>query len=386
MRPGFAIISLVFLIFLAGIFPVYAASVSLSPQEKAWIEKNRTIRISGPRAFPPFQYIDNDGCFKGMASDYVFMIADMAGLKVEIVKGLSWPEILGKIENKEIDLLTCAAKTPDREKYLVFAKPHLSFPLVIISRKDSLSIKGIHSLNSKTIAIVKKNSVYDWMIRDGIVFSVKFVDTPIDALKAVSLGNADAAIENLAAATYLIEKNGLANLKVAAPTSFENYDLSIAVRRDLAELASIFDKGMAAIDQDSHNAIRQKWIAVRYEYGISAEDVIKWVLMVFFIALLPVSVFYLWNRRLSEEIRKRKQIEAENEALINDLTKALHEIKTLRGILPLCSFCKKIRNESGNWEQVEVYIHNHSQADISHSICPECLKQNYPAEYRKIHP
>jgi len=58
--------------------------------------------------------------------------------------------------------------------------------------------------------------------------------------------------------------------------------------------------------------------------------------------------------------------------------KAAEEIKVLRGILPLCSFCKKIRDDKGYWEQVDIYIHKHSQADISHSICPECVKKHYP--------
>ena len=56
----------------------------------------------------------------------------------------------------------------------------------------------------------------------------------------------------------------------------------------------------------------------------------------------------------------------------------ISEIQTLRGILPLCSFCKKIRNDEGYWEQVDVYIQRHSQADISHSICPDCMKKYYP--------
>ena len=54
------------------------------------------------------------------------------------------------------------------------------------------------------------------------------------------------------------------------------------------------------------------------------------------------------------------------------------EIKELRSILPLCLFCKKIRDDKGYWEQVDVYIHKHLQADISHGICPECAKEHYP--------
>lgn len=62
----------------------------------------------------------------------------------------------------------------------------------------------------------------------------------------------------------------------------------------------------------------------------------------------------------------------------------LSEVKALRGILPLCSFCKKIRDDKGYWEQVDVYIHKYSEADISHSTCPECMKKNYPNEYASI--
>jgi PAS domain S-box-containing protein len=78
------------------------------------------------------------------------------------------------------------------------------------------------------------------------------------------------------------------------------------------------------------------------------------------------------------DITDRKQAEEEREKLINELQEALKEIKTLRGILPFCSYCKKIRDDKGYWEQVDVYIHKHSQADISHGICPECAKEHYP--------
>lgn len=64
-----------------------------------------------------------------------------------------------------------------------------------------------------------------------------------------------------------------------------------------------------------------------------------------------------------------------------ELQTALGEIKTLRGILPLCSFCKKIRTPEGLWENVDVYIHKHTEADISHSLCPDCMKEHYPDIY-----
>ncbi len=67
----------------------------------------------------------------------------------------------------------------------------------------------------------------------------------------------------------------------------------------------------------------------------------------------------------------------------DNLQKALDEIKTLRGILPICSFCKNIRNDQGYYEQIEDYIHKQSGVDFSHTICPSCYKDNYPEQYRK---
>lgn len=87
---------------------------------------------------------------------------------------------------------------------------------------------------------------------------------------------------------------------------------------------------------------------------------------------------------LHSEIDERKQAEKEREKLISELTKALKEIKELRGILPLCSYCKKIRNDKGYWEQVDVYIHKHLNADISHGICPDCAKKYYRDNYQHL--
>ena len=83
------------------------------------------------------------------------------------------------------------------------------------------------------------------------------------------------------------------------------------------------------------------------------------------------------NRQLGSEVEERKKAEQEKENIISELQKTLAEIKILRGILPICSFCKKIRNDKGYWDQVEIYVGQHSDAEFSHSICPECVDKHY---------
>jgi len=81
---------------------------------------------------------------------------------------------------------------------------------------------------------------------------------------------------------------------------------------------------------------------------------------------------------IARDITERKQEEAERLQLIRELTNALQHVKTLSGLLPICSCCKKIRDDQGYWQSVEVYVRNHSDAEFSHSICPDCLAREYP--------
>jgi hypothetical protein len=81
-----------------------------------------------------------------------------------------------------------------------------------------------------------------------------------------------------------------------------------------------------------------------------------------------------FNHSLQEQMRGAE----EQEKLLHKLQEAMGQLKVLRGILPICANCKKIRDDKGYWKQVEVYIRDHSEADFSHSICPECAKKLYP--------
>ena len=76
-----------------------------------------------------------------------------------------------------------------------------------------------------------------------------------------------------------------------------------------------------------------------------------------------------------------KLLDEKNQALTrekDELEKAVQKIKTLSGLIPICSNCKKVRKDDGYWEQVEIYIQQHSNANFTHGLCPDCLKSLYP--------
>jgi PAS domain S-box-containing protein len=84
-----------------------------------------------------------------------------------------------------------------------------------------------------------------------------------------------------------------------------------------------------------------------------------------------------------EDITERKGAEEEREKLILELQEAISKIKRLSGLLPICASCKKIRNDQGYWEKIEIYIREHSEAEFSHGVCPECIGKLYPEYFKQ---
>ncbi len=112
-------------------------------------------------------------------------------------------------------------------------------------------------------------------------------------------------------------------------------------------------------------------VVFRFEFQKKDGSRVYLDLTVTTVSLDPKCGILVTLRDASEHI----QAEKEKEKILQELQKALEKIQTLRGLLPICAYCKKIRNDQGYWEQVETYIKTHSLADFTHGICPDCMKK-----------
>lgn len=101
----------------------------------------------------------------------------------------------------------------------------------------------------------------------------------------------------------------------------------------------------------------------------------------------PFKVIFLDLDKANNDLRKenevRLKIQMENEKLIDDLQQAVEEITTLQGMLPICSYCKNIRDDQGYWNSIESYFSKHSELIFSHGLCPDCAQKHYPEFYKK---
>lgn len=260
-----------------------------------------------------------DGKVQGIAIDYLTHIFNINGIKIKYISevDVTWPEALEYIKRHEVvDMVPTAKITNDRKNDMIFTDEYIFAPWVIFTRTDSDFISSIGDLNGKTISVEEGYVMHQRLKQDYPGIHLKVVSASLEnfaeiPIKDLSTGLVDAYIGNLLSTTYTIQTKGYTNVKVAAPTPFDNHNQAMAIRSDWPELAGIINKTLASMTPEEHLAIRHKWLSIRYEYGINKVYVLKWVLGVSGIASLFVVFVLIWNKRLKKEVVSRKKTETE---------------------------------------------------------------------------
>lgn len=116
----------------------------------------------------------------------------------------------------------------------------------------------------------------------------------------------------------------------------------------------------------------------QYDVGIS----LRFLISLLFVTLVAYGLEAAREKYINLLVEEQKKLTTEKQ----NLESALGEIKTLSGLIPICSHCKKIRDDKGYWQQVEVYVRKHSTADFSHGICPDCAQKYHAELYRLLPP
>ena len=297
--------------------------ILLTEEERAWLAEHPRIR-SYFESWPPF-LIDDDGTPRGITIDYLELICGELGLEVEYI-WTEWTQALREIRSPRpgIDVLPILTHNAEREAFLRFTRDYVSFPIVIFSRKDSFFVGDLSDLRGHAVVVERDYAMHARLERTLPDQPLIMVNTTAEALEEVVLGRAGAYLGNLAVGTYLIQERGFTNLKVAAPAPFGTHDQAIGVRLDYPILASLLDKGLEAVTPHGHHEIRQQWLAVRYEHGLTRADIWRWVLRVAVASGVLLLLALLRNRRLRREIGERRRAETALEESRSQLIEAQH--------------------------------------------------------------
>lgn len=287
---------------------------TFTPEEKSWLDQHHTVRIR-VGSTPPFMMSDDK--IQGLAIDYIERIFNDNGIRFHFIRPseVTWPQSLQYISNHEIvDMVPTAKITDARKEKMFFTDEYIFAPLVIFTRSDAHFVGSMEDLRGKTVSVEEGFALHKTLKRDYPWMNLRVVSakrknyTEIP-IRNVSTGLTDAYIGNLLTTTYIIQLRGYTNVKVAAPTPLDNHNQAMGIRSDWPELVSIINKSLQAMTPEEHALIRNRWLNIRYEYGISIYDVMKWMVWIVGISALFIGFFVIWNNRLKKEVAHRKRIE-----------------------------------------------------------------------------
>ena len=342
-----AFVCLLVLLLFPSVCFAQGSKPEFTEEEKQFINTHPVVHLCVDPNFVPYEFIDSDGEYKGIAADYIKLLSDKTGIEMVVDKNLPWTEAYEMAVEKKLDVLPCVAKTPQREQYFLFSDPYIDFQRVIVVQNTNNDIKDFNDLRNIPTAVQKNSSHHNFMTSEHPEIPLDLYATVEDALTAVSVGTETAYVGNLATTSYLIKEHGFTNLKFIIINSKNMQSLYFAVRNDWPELVEIINKGLASITEEEKIAINNKWIGVENEidYGPIFQ------IIAIILAFLLISVF--WTIRLKREMKKRIVIEEElrrakqeaevaNQIKSSFLARMSHEIRTpLNAITGMAYLIKK---------------------------------------------
>ena len=276
------------------------SSLSLSVDEKAWIEKHPIVKVGVDPVFAPLEFQDQKGHHKGISADFLALISNRTGIKFQPSKNLSWTQIQTGVRERNLDMFSAVTRTAEREQYALYTQPYINLPLMIFAREEQPYLTDMSELNYGKTAIVKGYAVIPMVEEDYPEIEIVQVDDVQSALQALASGQVDYYIDSLLTTSHHIQELGYANVKVAGETPYR-FPMSMAVRSDWPELRSILDKALESITEEERREIFARWRSVKVEYGFDYSLVWKLGIPTGFLLL----AFFYWNRRLDSAVRSR---------------------------------------------------------------------------------
>ncbi len=286
-------------------------ALKLTKAELEWLKQHPRIRLANDSDWPPFEFVDSTGEYLGIAADYIKLMSQRLAVDIVPSTGMSWSEVVEASKQRALDVYPAIALTAERQKYLDFTEPYISFPLMIITNQEIPYVPDISALNSMSVAAVKNYRSYELVEQNHPGIELYPAESVSDALEAVSSGKVDAYIGNIATANYIMSREGYTNLKVSGVTPYR-IDIRMAVRNDWPILKNILQKSLDTLSDEEKQTIYSRWVTVRYQHDVDYSLLWK-VAIIFIIAIVALTY---WMRKLSrlniqlnKEISERMEVE-----------------------------------------------------------------------------
>jgi polar amino acid transport system substrate-binding protein len=277
----------------------------LTEEESHFLQQHEVIRVAVDPSWYPMEFVDESGQHGGIAADYLALLSQRLGISFDIAQDVSWSDAVTMVRERELDMFSMAAQTPERAQFALFTQPYIRSPMVIVTDVGVDYIDNPERLYGRKVAVVRGYASHEWLENNHPAIPLHLVETTVEGLERVATGEVYALVDNLASVTFLIKQRGLSNLKVSGQLPLD-FDLAMGVRSDWPELRSILQKGLDAISQEERDAIYDKWVRLEVETSLDISKVAPYfIVLLLILALVSLDAWRV--RRLHRRLHDANQ-------------------------------------------------------------------------------
>jgi len=279
----------------------------LNPEERRWLTENLGRIVLGVEAnSAPLVFLDPQGQPTGLAHDHLVLLESKLGVCFQRRNFSTLDEILEKTRSGEIQVVNAVMETPWRSEFISFTRPFLSLPNVILVRKDRTGPMREEDLRGLRVSLVRGFATTERLTDKPKGLVPDLVPDDFTGILNVSFGHSDAGVFDLATASFLIQKKGITNLRMAGETALGMH-LSMGTPKNQPQLLQILEKGLGAITQAEREEIRGRWINAASTRALP--DGRFWLAMgsALLFLLVMICTVLIWNRTLQRKVSLRTQ-------------------------------------------------------------------------------
>jgi two-component system, NarL family, sensor histidine kinase EvgS len=281
----------------------------ITESERSWLNRHALFAFGAVSDNAPFEYVDYNGAFSGMTADYTKIIGEKLATTLQPTYVDSQGELSQLFDSGKVDIISAIKLPFEKDNNVHYSESYLQIPMVLVAKRDADFIEGIDALEDQRIVVIENSSAYNFLKRDYPMQPILVKRTMKEALISVQKGEVKVLLANTAAVDYFQRKFGITDLKVAATTPY-TFELAFAVRPAFSEMIPPLNKAIAQFSAQEKGLIFDKWVNQLIAREVDWQKVGFWGAALFVVVSFVIGIILSWNRRLSNEIKVRKQAEA----------------------------------------------------------------------------
>lgn len=278
----------------------------LSAGERTWLDAHPVLRHGVVTNHEPFEFVDEEGTYNGLTSDYTAIIGERLGIRFEQVRFDNFAALVAGMRDGSIDLATYLPMSQALANVFAWSDPVISMPIAVFGRQDAALLLDLNALEQWRVVVEKPSRAQEILARDWPALQFQFVDSPVEGLAGLVDRDSDYFIHNVFSVEYYQRQLGIAPHKIALQTQY-SFDIRFSARPELEPLIPLIHKTINGLSNHERTLIFDKWVNRRPDNNVDWEHVFVVGGAALVVALMLFLWVIFWNRRLTHQVAERTQ-------------------------------------------------------------------------------